>query len=68
MNRRPLVDPIQHAWRHCNPDAPMPSPLAQGVVLSIKEPVSEPSKTLDEVPETATHEPHRRRPRHQGLR
>jgi hypothetical protein len=69
MNRKPLIDPIEHAWRHCNPDAPLPSPLARGAVLSTKGPVAEPpSRTPDEAPAVATHEPHRRRPRHQTLR
>jgi hypothetical protein len=67
MNRKPQVDPIEHAWRHCNPDAPLPSPLAERVVLSTMASAAEPSRMPDETSETATHEPHRRRPRHQGF-
>lgn len=26
------VDPIAHAWRHCNPHTPLPSTLAQRAV------------------------------------
>src|SRR3974377_1274530 len=26
---QPYVDPIAHAWRHCNPQAQLPSALAQ---------------------------------------
>lgn len=25
----PYVDPIGHAWRHCNPNAPLPSALVR---------------------------------------
>ena len=37
MNRRLLVDPIEHAWRHCNPKTPVPSALSQGAVLSTQD-------------------------------
>jgi len=29
MSDRPYIDPIQHAWRHCNPHAPLPSTLVR---------------------------------------
>ena len=40
MGHALYVDPIAHAWRHCNPQAPMPSALAQraapsGLALSL---------------------------------
>ena len=28
MSYASYVDPIEHAWRHCNPRAPLPSALA----------------------------------------
>ena len=30
-----LIDPIAHAWRHCNPHAPLPSALASRGALSL---------------------------------
>jgi hypothetical protein len=27
MSYAPYIDPIAHAWRHCNPHAPLPSAL-----------------------------------------
>jgi len=40
MNHTPYIDPIEHAWRHCNPQAPLPSALVQraapyGLVFSL---------------------------------
>ena len=29
MSNAPYIDPIQHAWRQCNPHAPLPSALVQ---------------------------------------
>ena len=29
MSYAPYIDPIEHAWRHCNPYAPVPSALLQ---------------------------------------
>jgi hypothetical protein len=34
MNHAPYVDPIEHAWRHCNPHAQLPSSLTQHVAPS----------------------------------
>jgi hypothetical protein len=40
MNRRPLVDPMEHAWQHCNLCVPLPPILVQraapsGLALSL---------------------------------
>jgi len=40
MSHTPYIDPIAHAWRHCNPQAPLPSVLGKraapsGLALSI---------------------------------
>ena len=40
MSHTRQIDPIEHAWRHCNPQAPLPSALAQrtapsGLALSL---------------------------------
>jgi hypothetical protein len=29
MSHAPYIDPIVHAWRYCNPRAPLPSALVQ---------------------------------------
>jgi hypothetical protein len=34
MSHTLQIDPIAHAWRHCNPHAPLPSALAQHVAPS----------------------------------
>lgn len=40
MSYAPYIDPIAHAWRHCNPHAPLPSVLVpraapSGLALSL---------------------------------
>lgn len=40
MPHPPQIDPIEHAWRHCNPRAPLPSTLVpratpSGLALSL---------------------------------
>jgi hypothetical protein len=34
MSDTPYVDPIEHAWRHCNPHVPLPPALIQRAPLS----------------------------------
>ena len=62
MNRK-LVDPIGHAWRCCNPNVPVPSPLEQDAVLSTKAPMAEPSVRRGKTGDTQ-----HRMPRHPVLR
>jgi len=35
MSYAPYIDPIEHAWRHCNPRAPLPSALLLRAVSSV---------------------------------
>lgn len=54
------VDPIEHAWRHCNPHAPLPPALASragqfGFAFRLYSPQNQPVTELSRITEDARH-------------
>jgi hypothetical protein len=51
-----LVDPIEHAWRRCNPKVPVPSLLEKGSAPSTTKPAAESPTRPDQTNEPLANE------------